>query len=115
MAIIANRIRDGIGFAFIGVVIGYLISCFLPPYGWAFLAPMITVLMGARFDIALILLAAIVGSAFATAGLARLCPFRVKPWIIICVGALLTAASVSTYLGWLYAQVPEGYSGPLFG
>ena len=115
MTIIVNRMRDGIGFALIGAVVGYVISCCLPPVGWALIVPVFTLLMGARFDISLIILVAILGPAFVTAGIARLCPFPVKHWIVACVGAVLTAGTVWTYVRWLYDQVPEGYSGPLFG
>jgi len=48
-----------------------------------------------------------------TVGIARLCPFPVKRWILVCVGAVLTAGTVWAYLRWLYDQVPEGLSGPL--
>jgi hypothetical protein len=75
----------------------------------------ITLLMGTRFDISLIILAAILGPAFVAAGIARLCPFRVKHWIVACVATVLTAGTVWTYVRWLYDQVPEGYSGPLLG
>ena len=113
MTIIVNRMRDGIGFALIGSVIGYVISCFLPPAGWALIVPVFSLLMGTRVDITLIILVAILGPAFVTVGIARLCPFPVKHWIVVCVGAVLTAGTVWTYLRWLYEQVPDGYSGPL--
>ena len=79
------------------------------------IAPVFGLLMGTRVDIFLIVLVAIVGPAFVTVGLARLCPFPVKRWIIVCVGAVLTAGTVWTYVHWLYAQVDPGFSGPLFG
>ena len=113
MTIIVNRMRDGIGFALIGSLVGYVISCFLPPAGWALIVPVFSLLMGTRVDITLIILAAILGPAFVTVGIARLCPFPVKRWIVVCVGAVLTAGTVWTYVHWLYDQVPEGYSGPL--
>jgi hypothetical protein len=113
MTIVVNRMRDGIGFALTGAVVGYVLSCFLPPFGWALIAPVFGLLMGTRVDISLIILVAILGSAFATVGIARLCPFPVKHWIVACVGTVLTAGTVWTYVHWLYAQVPEGYSGPL--
>ena len=113
MTIIVNPMRDGIGYALIGSAMGYVISCILPPAGWALIVPVFSLLMGTRVDITLIVLAAIVGPAFVTVGLARLCPFPVKRWIIVCVGTVLTAGTVWTYVHWLYDQVPEGYSGPL--
>ena len=113
MTIVVNRMRDGIGFALIGSAIGYVVSCCLPPAGWALIAPVFGLLMGTRLDIFLIVLAAMLGPAFVTAGIARLCPFPVKHWIVLCVGAVLTAGTVWTYVHWLYDQVPEGYSGPL--
>ena len=113
MTIIVNRMRDGIGFALIGSVVGYGISCCLPPAGWALIVPVFSLLMGTRVDITLIILAAILAPAFVTVGIARLCPFPVKRWILVCVGAVLTAGTVWTYLRWLYDQIPEGVSGPL--
>jgi len=113
MTIVVNRMRDGIGYALIGSVIGYVITCFLPPAGWALIVPVFSLLMGTRVDITLIILVAILGPAFVTVGIARLCPFPVKHWIVVCVGAVLTAGTVWTYLRWLYEQVPDGYSGPL--
>ena len=113
MTIIVNRMRDGIGFALIGSLIGYVISCFLPPAGWALIVPVFSLLMGTQLDIFLIILVAILGPAFVTVGIARLCPFPVKHWIVVCVGTVLTAGTVWTYVRWLYDQVPEGYSGPL--
>ena len=115
MTIVVNRMRDWIGYALIGAAFGYVISCFLPPVGWALIVPVFTLLMGTRFDISLIILAAIVGPAFVTAGIARLCPFPVKHWIVACVGTVLTAGAVWTYVRWLYDQVDPGFSGPLFG
>jgi len=115
MTIIVNRMQDGIGFALIGAGIGYVISCFLPPAGWALIVPVFSLLMATRFDIALIVLMAIVGPAFVTVGIARLCPFPVKRWIVVCVGAVLTAGTVWAYVRWLYDQVDPGFSGPLFG
>ena len=111
MTIVVNRMRDGIGSALIGAAIGYVMSCFLPPFGWALVVPVFSLLMGSRFDIFMILMAVILGSAFATAGMARLCPFRVKHWIVVCVGAVLTAGTVWTWLQWLLDGVPD--SGPL--
>ena len=115
MTIIANRMQDKIGFALLGAVIGYVITCFLPPVGWALIVLVFSLLMGTRVDITLIILAAILGPAFVTAGIARLCPFPVKRWIVVGVGAVLTAGTVWTYVHWLYAQVDPGFSGPLFG
>ena len=113
MTIIVNRMRDGIGFALIGSVFGYVISCFLPPVGWALIVPVFSLLMGTRVDITLIVLVAILGPAFVTVGIARLCRFPVKRWIVVCVAAVLTAGTVWSYLHWLYDQIPEGVSGPL--
>jgi hypothetical protein len=113
MTIVVNRMRDATGFALLGAAAGYVISCCLPPFGWALVVPVFSLLMGTHFDIVLIMLVVILAAAFVVAGLARLCPFPVKPWIMVCVGAVLTAGSVWTYLRWLLDQVPEGYSGPL--
>jgi hypothetical protein len=115
MTIIVNRMRDGIGFALTGAVMGYVVTCFLPPAGWALIVPVFSLLMGTRLDITLIILVAILGPAFVTVGIARLCPFPVKRWIVVCVGAVLTAGTVWTYVRWLYDQVEPGFSGPLFG
>jgi len=115
MTIVVNRMQDGIGYALIGAAIGYVISCCLPPAGWALIVPVFSLLMGTRVDITLIILAAIFGPAFVTLGIARLCPFPVKHWIVVCVGAVLTAGTVWTYVHWLYGQVDPGFSGPLFG
>ena len=115
MTIVVNRMGDGIAVALIGSVIGYIISCCLPPFGWPLLAPLISLLMGRRFDITLIVMVATFGPAFVTAWIARLCPFPVKHWILVCAAAVLTTATVWTYVRWLYDQVPDGYSGPLFG
>jgi len=111
MTIVVNRMRDGIGSALTGAAIGYVISCCLPPFGWAFVVPVFSLLTGTQFDIFLILVALILGSAFVTAGMARLCPFPVKRWILVCVGAVLTAGTIWTYLHWLLEGTPD--SGPL--
>ena len=115
MTIVVNRMREGIGFTLLGSVIGYLVSCCLPPVGWALIVPVFSLLMGTRVDIFLIVTAAIFGPAFVTVGLARLCPFRVKRWILVCAAAVLTAGAVWAYVHWLYSQVDPGFSRPLFG
>src|SRR5215469_4848449 len=73
-AIVVNRMGDRIGFALIGAAIGYIISCCLPPAGWALVVPVFSLLIGTRLDIFLIMTVAIIAPAFVTAWLARLCP-----------------------------------------
>jgi hypothetical protein len=74
-----------------------------------------SLLMGTQLDIFLGIVAAILGPAFVTVGIARLCPFPLKRWILVCVGAVLTAGTVWAYLRWLYDQVPEGLAGGPLG
>src|SRR5690349_11008364 len=111
MVIVVNRMRDRIGSALVGAAIGYVVSCCLPPFGWALVAPVFSLLMATHVEIVLIILAAMLGAAFATAGLARLCPFPVKRWLVVCVAAVLTAGTIWTYLRWLLEGLPD--SGPL--
>lgn len=111
MPIAVNRMGDQIAPALIGAAIGYVVSCCLPPFGWALVVPVFSLLMGTRLDIFVIMMVAIFGPAFVTAWIARLCSLPVKRWIVVCASAMLTAGTVWTYLHWLLDGTPD--SGPL--